>query len=288
MKWEDERRSDNVEDRRGFSVGRGGAIGGGAVIIALVAALLGAPPDVVRSLLGQGSGGPAQTQPGPPGYPHSDDPETAKRVEFVKVVLASTEDVWGAVLPDSGRSYQRPKLVLFSDEVDSACGLADAAVGPFYCPNDRHVYLDLSFFDELSRRFGAPGLFAEAYVVGHEVGHHVQNLLGIEGKIQRLRARASDAESNRLSVALELQADCFAGVWAFHANQTRHLLESGDVEDAVRAATAIGDDTLQRRARGRVMPETFTHGTSAQRVQWLRRGLANGRVADCDTLSAGL
>jgi predicted metalloprotease len=284
MKWEEERRSDNVEDRRGFSVGRGGAIGGGALVVALVAALLGAPSDVVRSILGQGDG-PTTDPRGVPGR-RPVDPADDERVEFVKVVLASTEDVWGAVLPTSGRQYVRPKLVLFSDQVDSACGLASAAVGPFYCPLDRHVYLDLSFFRELARRFGAPGDFAQAYVVAHEVGHHVQNLLGLSDKVHAARARAGEVAGNRLSVEMELQADCFAGVWAFHANQTRHLLEPGDVETALRAATAIGDDTLQREARGRVQPETFTHGTSAQRVGWLRRGLAAGRVVDCDTFAA--
>jgi predicted metalloprotease len=281
MKWEEERRSDNVEDRRGFSVGRRGAIGGGAIVVALVAALLGAPSDVVRSILGQGDG--PSTAPGGGVI----DPADNERVELVKVVLGSTEDVWGAVLPASGRQYVRPKLVLFSGEVESACGLASAAVGPFYCPPDRHVYLDLSFFRELARRFGAPGDFAQAYVVAHEVGHHVQNLLGLSDKVHAARERAGVAEGNHLSVEMELQADCLAGVWAFHANQTRHLLEPGDVEGALRAATAIGDDTLQREARGRVQPETFTHGTSAQRVSWLRRGLAAGRVADCDTFAAG-
>jgi predicted metalloprotease len=285
MKWEEERRSDNVEDRRGFSVGRGTAIGGGTIIVALVAALLGAPSSVVRSILGQGDT-PAS---GPPALPGGGvDPADDERVQFVKVVLASTEDVWAAVLPASGRQYVRPKLVLFSDQVDSACGLASAAVGPFYCPPDRRVYLDLSFFRELSRRFGAPGDFAQAYVVAHEVGHHVQNLLGLSDKVQAARERAGEAEGNHLSVEMELQADCLAGVWAFHANRTRHLLEPGDVAAALRAATAIGDDTLQRQARGRVQPETFTHGTSAQRVAWLRRGLAAGRVADCDTFASAL
>jgi predicted metalloprotease len=277
MKWEQERRSDNVEDRRGFALGRGGAIGGGAVVIALVAALLGAPPDVVRSLLGQGGGRPA---------PRALTPADNARVDFVKVVLGSTEDVWTALLPASGTPYVPPKLVLFSGEVESACGLASAAVGPFYCPRDHHVYLDLSFFGELARRFGAPGDFAQAYVVGHEVGHHVQNLLHVSDHVHVDRAHLTAAEGNRVSVMMELQADCLAGVWAFHANQRRHLLEPGDVEAALRAATAIGDDTLQKQARGRVMPESFTHGTSAQRVRWLRQGLANGRVADCDTFDA--
>ena len=281
MRTEGERESDNVEDRRGFSIGRGGAIGGGAVLIAIVATLLGAPPEFVRSLLGGGSDGETRSVPNA----RPVDPADNQRVTFVKVVLASTEDVWSAVLPSSGVRYRPPKLVLFSDQVDSACGLAGAAVGPFYCPRDARVYLDLSFFNELARRFGAPGDFAQAYVIGHEVGHHVQNLLGISARMEDDRSRLSAAQGNHLSVMMELQADCLAGVWAYHANQTRHLLEPGDVEEALRAATAIGDDTLQKQARGRVMPESFTHGSSAQRVKWLRRGLDSGRVAQCDTFN---
>jgi predicted metalloprotease len=279
MRWQDERRSDNVEDRRGISAR--GAIGGGAVIVAIVAALLGAPPSVIRAILGGGvdDGASAPTRPA--------DPRDNERVDFVKAVLGSTEDVWAAVLPASGRRYVPPKLVLFSGAVDSACGYASAAVGPFYCPPDRRVYLDLSFFRELARRFGAPGDFAQAYVIGHEVGHHVQNLLGISARVDAERQGLSRAASNHVSVETELQADCLAGVWAFHANQTHHLLEPGDVDAAVRAATAIGDDTLQKEAQGRVVPDSFTHGTSAQRVHWLRAGLARGRVSDCDTFRGG-
>ncbi|HTA19533.1 MAG TPA: neutral zinc metallopeptidase [Polyangia bacterium] len=278
MRWEDERRSDNVEDRRGISAG--GAVGGGAIIVAIVAALLGAPPSVIRALLGgAGSDTGAPTQPA--------DPRDNERVDFVKAVLGSTEDVWSAVLPSSGARYVAPKLVLFSDAVDSACGSASAAMGPFYCPEDRRVYLDLSFFRELAQRFGAPGDFAQAYVVGHEVGHHVQNLLGISARVDAERQGASRTAANHTSVEVELQADCLAGVWAFHANQTHHILEPGDVDTAVRAASAIGDDTLQRETQGRVVPDSFTHGTSAQRVKWLRTGLARGRVADCDTFKAG-
>ena len=278
MRWEDERRSDNVEDRRGISAG--GAVGGGAIIVAIVAALLGAPPSVIRALLG---GGGADT--GAPTQPA--DPRDNERVDFVKAVLGSTEDVWSAVLPASGTRYVAPRLVLFSDAVDSACGSASAAMGPFYCPPDRRVYLDLSFFRELAQRFGAPGDFAQAYVIGHEVGHHVQNLLGISARVDAERQGASRVDVNHTSVEVELQADCLAGVWAFHANQTHHLLEPGDVDAAVRAATAIGDDTLQKEAQGRVVPDSFTHGTSAQRVHWLRTGLARGRVSDCDTFKAG-
>jgi predicted metalloprotease len=283
MRWQSERRSSNVEDRRGISV-RGGAIGGGAIIIAIVATLLGAPPDVVRSLLGGGEGVQEGTQP------IDDSPEATERVEFVKVVLGSTEDVWGDVLPkQSGVDYETPRLVLFSGAVESACGLNSAAVGPFYCPPDRKVYLDISFFTELARRFGAPGDFAQAYVVGHEVGHHVQNLLGISERSLAARQRLGGAAANRVSVQTELQADCLAGVWAHHANQTRHLLEPGDVEEALRAAAAIGDDTLQRASRGAVAPESFTHGSAEQRQHWLKTGLDTGRVDACDTFkTAGI
>jgi predicted metalloprotease len=279
MRWEGERRSSNVEDRRGISL-RGPAIGGGALIIAVVATLLGAPPGLIRALLG---GGTSTQQTSRPTTPAED-----RAADFVKVILASTEDVWTAVLPAQreGRSYEPPTLVLFTDLVESACGTTSAAVGPFYCPPDRRVYLDLGFFAELAQRFGAPGDFAQAYVVAHEVGHHVQNLLGISSKVNAARGEVSRTEANRLSVRTELQADCLAGVWAFHANRTRHLLEPGDVEEGLRAAAAIGDDTLQKASQGRVVPESFTHGTSAQRVHWFKTGMNGGRVRDCDTFSA--
>ena len=282
MRWQDERRSTNVEDRRGFPVRGAGVVGGGAVIVALIAALLGAPPGLVRALLGGGTDDGTATQ-----QPRPVDPAENERVDFVRAVLGSTEDVWSAVLPASGARYVAPKLVLFSDSVESACGLAGAAMGPFYCPPDRQVYLDLSFLRQLARRFGAPGDFAQAYVIGHEVGHHVQNLLGISSRVQAERESSSRAEANHISVQTELQADCLAGVWAFHANQTHHVLEAGDVDSALRAATAIGDDTLQKEAQGRVVPDSFTHGTSAQRVHWLRVGLQRGRVSDCNTFSSG-
>jgi len=281
MRWQSGRRSDNVEDRRGISLGRG-AIGGGAVIVALVAALLGAPQSVVRSLLEGGGGEVTETPSGR--IPSAAENEAA---DFVKVVLGSTEDVWSEVLPAAGRRYVPPKLVLFTEAVQSACGVAGAAVGPFYCPRDSRVYLDLSFFAELDRRFGAPGDFAQAYVVAHEVGHHVQNLLGISERVHDQRSRLPPAQGNRLSVATELQADCLAGAWAFHANRDGQLLEPGDAEEGLTAAAAIGDDTLQKAARGRVVPESFTHGSSAERVRWFRRGMSGGRVADCDTFSAG-
>jgi predicted metalloprotease len=281
MRWQSGRRSDNVVDRRGLTLGRG-VVGGGAVIAALVAALLGAPQSVVRSLLEGGGGGEvSETESGR--VPSAAENEAA---DFVKVVLGSTEDVWTAVLPASRRNYVPPKLVLFTDAVQSACGINGAAVGPFYCPLDSRVYLDLSFFGELDRRFGAPGDFAQAYVVAHEVGHHVQNLLGISDRVHAQRSRLPPAASNQLSVATELQADCLAGVWAFHANRSGQLLEPGDAEEGLRAASAIGDDRLQRAARGRVVPESFTHGSSAQRVHWFKTGMASGRVADCDTFGA--
>jgi predicted metalloprotease len=278
MRWQSGRRSDNVVDRRGISLGRG-AIGGGAVIAAVIATLLGAPQSVVRSLLE--GGGVTETESGR--VPSAAENEAT---DFVKVVLGSTEDVWTEVLPSAGRRYEPPKLVLFTEAAQSACGINGAAVGPFYCPLDSRVYLDLSFFGELDRRFGAPGDFAQAYVVAHEVGHHVQNLLGISERVHAQRARLPPRESNQLSVATELQADCLAGVWASHANRGGQLIESGDAEEGLRAASAIGDDRLQQQARGRVAPESFTHGSSAQRVRWFKTGMASGRVADCDTFGA--
>ena len=280
MRWQSGRRSDNVVDRRGISLSRS-ALGGGAIIVALIAALLGAPQSVVRSLLEGGGNQVTETESGR--VPSAAENETA---DFVKVVLGGTEDVWVDVLPrQAGRPYEPPKLVLFTEAVESACGIAGAAVGPFYCPSDARVYLDLSFFGELAQRFGAPGDFAQAYVVAHEVGHHVQNLLGISDRVRARRARLTPVESNQLSVATELQADCLAGVWAFHANSTGQLLEPGDAEEGLRAASAIGDDRVQREARGRVVPESFTHGSSAQRVRWFKTGMTSGRVTDCDTLA---
>jgi hypothetical protein len=205
---------------------------------------------------------------------------------MVSVVLADTEDVWTAIFQSAGKTYQQPKLVLFTDSVNSACGRAGASIGPFYCPADYKAYIDLSFYDQLRRRFGAPGDFAQAYVIAHEVGHHVQNLLGISAQADRAGRGKSEAEVNALSVRQELQADCFAGVWAHHADKQRHLLEAGDVEEALRAAEAIGDDTLQRQSQGTVAPESFTHGTSAMRQKWLMTGMKSGSIADCDTFNA--
>jgi hypothetical protein len=276
MDWQSGRRSDNVEDRRG-SVGRKVTLSGGAVVlIVVVGALLGKSPGEILQLLGETQRRtPATTTArGPGGGAGVDD--VGK--DFVRSVLGSTEDVWGALLRDGSHTYRRPKLVLFRGGVDSACGFAESAVGPFYCPGDEQVYLDLDFFDELDRRFRAPGEFARAYVIAHEVGHHVQHLLGW-GR----RSGRSAAEKNAASVRAELQADCLAGVWAFHAQRQRPFLEEGDLESALGAASAIGDDRLQKQARGYVVPESFTHGTSAQRMKWFKVGFDRGGLEACDT-----
>jgi uncharacterized protein len=280
MRWTEGRRSDNVEDRRGFRV-TGGKLGGGigTLILVLIAMYFGVDPSMILNQIQTGGGTTVQTRTDI--RPAEED----QLAEFVSVVLADTEDTWRDLFQRSGKSYQDPKLVLFTGSVDSACGFADAAVGPFYCPSDQKVYIDLSFYRELKDRFHAPGDFAQAYVVAHEIGHHVQNLLGISHKVQNARARRSEAEANRLSVRLELQADCLSGVWAHHANRTRHILEAGDVEEALNAASAIGDDRLQRQARGVIVPDSFTHGTSEQRVRWFRRGLESGDINQCNTFS---
>jgi predicted metalloprotease len=282
MRWGDGRRSDNVEDRRGMP-GSGRMIGGGlgTVLLVLVALYFGVDPSII---LNQGGLPLPNTQES--AAPHSASPEEQRQADFVSVVLGDTEDTWRALFKRSGQEYEEPKLVLFSGAVQSACGMASAAVGPFYCPADRKVYIDLRFYGDLQNKFGAPGDFAQAYVIAHEIGHHVQNLLGIADKVQALRARASQAESNKLSVMMELQADCLAGVWAHHADRARHILEEGDVEEALNAASSIGDDRLQRQARGTVTPDSFTHGTSAQRVQWFRRGLETGSFGQCNTFAS--
>jgi hypothetical protein len=293
MKWFGRRESSNIEDRRGSGLGgmrfpigggrrlgRGAGVGGiGIVAVIVIGMLLGVDPGQILSSIEQ-QGGPA-----PQATPRQgDDPMR----QFVAVVLADTEDVWHGLFQDqAGRRYEEPTLVLFSDGVRSACGIAGSAVGPFYCPADRKVYLDLDFFRLLHDRFRAPGDFAQAYVIAHEVGHHVQTLLGISQKVHQARGRLPQAEANALSVRQELQADCFAGVWAFHAERTKSILETGDVDEALRAASAIGDDTLQRQTQGHVVPDSFTHGTSAQRQRWFRRGLKDGHLTDCDTFSAG-
>jgi uncharacterized protein len=286
MRWEGGRESDNIEDRRGAGGGGGmrrGIAGGGigVVLIAIVAMFLGLDPSMILGLFGGGGGGPQVSQQAPAQRPPADD----RAAKFVSVVLADTEDTWGALFKQGGSQYRTPKLVLFRGAVQSACGNAQSAMGPFYCPGDHKVYIDLSFFDELEQRFRAPGDFAKAYVIAHEIGHHVQNLLGIAEKVEAQRRRVSEVENNRLSVKMELQADCLAGIWAHHANRTRQILERGDVEAAMAAATAIGDDRLQKQARGHVSPETFTHGSSEQRVRWFRRGLDSGQIAQCNTFA---
>ncbi len=279
MRWEDQRRSDNVEDRRGMRV-PGGVAGGGIgtiVIVLIVSFLTGTNPLTLLQMAGgAGGGGEAPAQQGQVGAPTGDP-----QAEFSAVVLASTEDAWTRVFQQAGERYQPPTLVLFDDAVQSACGTNSAAVGPFYCPADQKLYIDLGFFRELDQKFGAPGDFAQAYVIAHEVGHHLQTLLGVSEQVMAARQRAGEAEGNRLSVLQELQADCFAGVWGNHAREK--LLQEGDVEEGLRAAAAIGDDTMQRRSQGRVSPESWTHGSSEQRVEWLRRGLSQGTIEACDT-----
>jgi len=284
MRWKGGRESDNVEDRRAGGGGMGRGIAGGSVgviLIAVVAMFLGVDPSMVLNLL-EGGGQPGTSLQAPAQKPPAND----LQAKFVSVVLADTEDTWHALFKQSGSQYREPRLVLFRGAVQSACGSAQAAMGPFYCPGDQKVYIDLSFFDELQQRFRAPGDFARAYVVAHEIGHHVQNLLGISDKVHAARQRLSATDYNKLSVRLELQADCLAGIWAHHANRTRQILEAGDVEEAMNAATAIGDDRLQMQARGYVTPESFSHGSSEQRVRWFRRGLDTGQFNQCDTLKA--
>ncbi|HEY8624360.1 MAG TPA: neutral zinc metallopeptidase [Casimicrobiaceae bacterium] len=288
MRWQDFRRSDNVEESSGGgSPGFGGMrLGvGGIVVVIIVSLLLGKNPLDVLALLSD-SGAPTQTQtqaPAPSGPPGATSPRDEQK-EFVARVLGDTEDVWAGAFQQRGGRYQPPKLVLFRDQVGSACGLASAATGPFYCPGDRDVYLDLSFFQALSKRFGAPGDFARAYVIAHEVGHHVQNQLGLMAQVQQKSAGASDITRSALSVRQELQADCFAGIWG-HSAQQRGLIDAKDVESGIAAAAAVGDDRLQR-SRGYVAPESFTHGTSAQRVRWFKAGLDSGDMRRCDTFGA--
>jgi uncharacterized protein len=281
MRWRGRRGSENVEDRRGNRIPGGGLAvgGGGAILLVLLGLFFGFDP---RPLLevggGGGQGGPQEEAPIP--GPKDD------LSQFVSVVLADTEEVWGNLLRAQGQAYREPKLVLFKEAAQSACGFAQSAMGPFYCPPDEKLYIDLSFYEDLRRRHGAPGDFAQAYVIAHEVGHHVQNLLGISDKVQAARGRMSETEYNQLSVRLELQADFFAGVWAHHAQREFQILEEGDIEEALQAASAIGDDRLQKEARGHVTPDSFTHGTSAQRVRWFRRGFESGDPSQGDTFRA--
>ena len=281
MRWKGGRRSQNVEDRRGTRMGRGAAVGGvgglGFLIIVVLYLFLGGDPAQLLEQMPQAGGPSASTTTGPP------PPGQGELADFVSVVLADTEDTWNPIFASIGRQYEEPKLVLFTGQVRSACGMAGAAMGPFYCPGDHKLYIDLSFYDELQRRFRAPGDFAQAYVIAHEVGHHVQNLLGINGEVQAMQRQVSKAEANQLSVRLELQADCLAGVWGFHTQRARNLLEVGDLEEALNAASAIGDDRIQRESTGRVVPDSFTHGSSAQRVKWFKTGFQSGDVAQCDT-----
>ena len=286
MRWGNMRGSDNVEDRESAGPARGIGGGlklGGVGLIAVVAIswFLGLNPlDVLVSLQG-GDSPSVPTQSAPPPSTSAPGPRDEGK-EIIAKVLGDTEDTWNAIFKRMGREYRPPKLVLFRGAVDSACGLASSAAGPFYCSSDDHVYLDRSFFEDLSKRFGAPGEFARAYVIAHEVGHHVQNQLGITDKVAQQRGRASQARSNALSVLVELQADCFAGIWGHFAKQ-RNLLDPGDVETGLAAAAAIGDDRIQQQSRGRVSPESFTHGSSAQRVRWFRSGLDSGDLNQCNT-----
>lgn len=290
MKWEGNRQSDNVEDRRSDGGGGGPVFGGrnigiGTIVVALVGGwVLGINPLTILGVLSGGGGSVVQQQS--PQAPGKAPPASDTMARFVSTVLADTEDVWTDIFRQNGSQYRDPKLVLFRGAVGTACGTGQSAMGPFYCPGDQKVYIDLSFYDQLKNQLGAPGDFAQAYVIAHEVGHHVQNLMGISGKVDQMRGRVSKVEYNRLSVKLELQADCFAGVWAQHAQSQRKILEQGDIEEAMNAAARIGDDALQRAQTGQVVPDSFTHGTSVQRQRWFMKGFQSGSINACDTFSA--
>ena len=285
MDFRNGRESRNVEDRRGQGgrrLGGGGKIGIGTIVLALIAMYFGIDPSVVLNT-SEMVAPPAieSTQSGQPRSPAEDE-----MARFVSMVLADTEDTWGPIFKAGGAQYREPGMVLYTGATRSACGVGQAEMGPFYCPADGKVYLDLSFFNELGQRYGAQGDFAQAYVIAHEVGHHVQNLLGISDKVQQARQRVSEREANLLSVRLELQADCLSGVWANHAHRSRQVLEAGDVEEGLAAASAVGDDQMQKRAQGYAVPDSFTHGSAAQRVRWFRQGLESGELRACDTFSA--
>ena len=283
MRLDNEQESQNVEDRRGFRVSKGVAGGGiGTIAIILIALFLGVDPSAILQDNSQTNVAPERTEQSPPTGVRDEGRE------FVARVLGSTERTWNEIFQHAGRNYAEPKVVLFSGQVQSACGFAQTAAGPFYCGNDQKVYLDLAFFRELHDRFKAPGDFAQAYVIAHEVGHHVQNQLGIMSKVQARQSRAGEREANALSVRLELQADCLAGIWANFANRERKILEPGDVEEGLNAAAQIGDDTIQKRAQGYVVPEGFTHGSAQQRVSWFRRGIQTGDLKQCDTFATGV
>lgn len=284
MKLDDEQESSNVEDRRGGGMGRAGGIGIGTIAIALIASyFLGIDPSTVLNVAQQVQG-PPNAQPGKPLDP-ANDPDAALKSEMRKV-LHKTETSWNAIFSQMNAQYREPTLVLFTGRTPTACGAGDAAMGPFYCPGDQKVYLDMAFFREMEQRFRAGGDFARAYVIAHEIGHHVQNLIGITGETDKLRQRLSEKEYNRVSVKVELQADCFAGVWANHANRAKPFLDPNDVDEALRAANAIGDDMLQKQSRGVVVPDSFTHGSSAQRVRWFKTGFESGSMKSCDTFAA--
>ncbi|MDO9033275.1 MAG: neutral zinc metallopeptidase [Hydrogenophaga sp.] len=296
MKWGNNRQSDQVEDRRSSSgggmFGGGGRrtggrnIGLGTIVIALIGGwIFGINPMTILSFLGgAGDLAPSQTQNAPASAPAGKP--TDEMGQFVAAVLGGTEDVWMAVFQQSGSQYQKPRLVLFRGAVPTACGTGQSAMGPFYCPGDQKVYIDLSFYETLRSQLGAPGDFAQAYVIAHEVGHHVQNLMGLTQQMEQSRQRVSEREYNALSVRLELQADCFAGIWAHHNHKTNAILEPGDVEEALNAAAAIGDDAIQRKSQGQVVPDSFTHGSSEQRQRWFHKGLETGSVKACDTFNA--
>ena len=280
MRWKGGRRSSNIEDRRGARAPKllGGGIG--TIVLVLVAMYFGVDPaPLLETMQNTGGASTAGTRP------TDEDLDNEPLVDMVSVVVADTEDVWTEIFAEQGQQYQAPSLVLFTGATKSACGIGQAAMGPFYCPADRKAYIDLSFYRELQSRYKAPGDFAQAYVIAHEIGHHVQNLLGISGQVHQMKQRLGQAEANALSVRLELQADCLAGVWAIRADKARNILERGDVEEALNAASAIGDDTLQRKSQGTVVPESFTHGTSEQRQRWFRKGLGSGDPDSCDTFS---
>jgi len=282
MRWRKGRRSINIEDRRGIRLSRKAKGGGiGMLLLVIVAMYFGVDPSIVLQQGTEMSGGPSiQTTPV---QPSAADNELA---DFVSVVLADTEDTWRILFKQMGGTYKEPNLVLFSGMVESACGYAQAAIGPFYCPRDKKVYIDLSFYRDLKNKMNAPGDFAQAYVIAHEVGHHVQKLLGVSDKVHAMRSRLSQNDYNKLSVKMELQADCFSGIWAYHAQKMRNILEPGDVEEALNAASMIGDDRLQKQTRGYVTPDSFTHGTSAQRVTWFNRGFQRGNINTCNTFKA--
>ncbi len=280
MRWRGGRESDNVEDRRGMTVSKGMMGGGiGTILLVLVALYFGVDPSIILNQMPTTGSPPSVEQSA--GKPAGQDEES----RFVSVVLADTEDTWREIFREGGQTYREPKLVLFSGAVQSACGFAQAAMGPFYCPLDESVYIDLVFYRDLKERFRAPGDFAQAYVIAHEVGHHVQNQLGIMQKVQEMRSRVDEVRSNDLSVRTELQADCFAGLWAHHADKARQIIESGDIDEALNAASAIGDDRIQKQTRGHVVPDSFTHGSSEQRVRWFKRGLETGDFAQCNSFN---